>query len=157
MLFFLQSVIAARLALGGRFLTLMAVRDTSILCAFTQRLAASPGIRLHVCAASHLPAPPSSTDQPAQCSVEAAVPLLSGARWMTADECAAAIERGGEDGAALTAAWLEAFREGDADEQTREKEQDLCPPRAPACCSRADRGWACPCALKRCPVETERK
>lgn len=148
-----QSVIAARLALGGRFLTLMAVRDTSILRAFTQRLAASPGIRLHVCAASHLPAPPSSADQPAQCSVVAGVPLLSGARWMSGDECAAAIERGGEDGTALTAAWLEAFRESDADDQTHHLEEGAHAP----CCSRAERGLACPCALKRRKAGTERK
>lgn len=125
----LPPLIARRLARpGGRFMTLMAVRDLAILRAFVAGLCAQPGLRVAVCSVARLPLPGAPPpERPAD------LPFCDGLGWMSAAECDAAVMDGGEGGGA----WVEALAEG--------------PAVAPAgpCCSRRARGFACPCAASR--------
>jgi len=140
----LPVLIRARLAPGGRFLTLMAVRDAELLRTFASLLCSQssklPRVLVTICSASRLPLP-------ADCAGLGAVdgaPFAPGQRWMSATECEKEIAIG-ENGGTLQTAWLEVFRpteDGPTDEHTpmpRAKE---------SCCSRSARGLGCPCRLR---------
>jgi predicted nicotinamide N-methyase len=110
---------------GGRFCTLMAVRDTELLRTCVATLAkltpsVLPGLQLRMCVAPASALPLPSKQQPgAGGASDAAVerstrgdmePMCVGQRWMSAAECDAVICGGaGGKGGPLQAAWLEAL------------------------------------------------
>jgi len=141
----LPPLVAARLRPRGRFFTLMAVRDASILRAFLAGLgAAAPRLLVAVCAAKllPLPTPQAGGEAAAGGGDEPPPPFCPGLRWMDAAACEAAVMTGGPGGGPLAAAWVEALSW--PDERAGAPAASAAP-----CCSRAARGLACPCARAR--------
>ena len=141
---------------GGRFCTLMAVRDTELLrtCVATlAKLSPSvlPGLQLRMCVAPASALPLPSRHQ--KCADAAAgssqpggtQPLCEGQKWMSAAECDAVICSGptGREGP-LQSAWFEALWTPDASCGSRLQAAAV---RA-HCCGRNARGLACPCARR---------
>ena len=128
----LPPLIGRRLARpGGRFMTLMAVRDLAILREFVRGLCAQPGLRVAICSVARLQLP--STPAPVRAP---GLPFCDGIpAWMSAAECDAAVMAGGDG----CGAWVEALAE------SGERAE---PPVGP-CCSRRARGFACPCATRK--------
>ena len=144
---------------GGRFCTLMAVRDTELLrtCVATlAKLSPSmlPGHQLRLCVAPASALPLPSKQQPsAEAANDVAMlerppsgnmqPLCEGQRWMSAAECDAVIRCGptGREGP-LQSAWLEALWTPDG------SSGHAVAAAAGPCCGRNARGLACPCARR---------
>jgi len=133
-------LLAARLARGGRFITLMAVRDAAIVAAFLQRCAAHR-LRTALRPVAALPPPPGDA---AQCAAQAEatalrhadsplLPMLGGGGWSEGD--------GASDWQPLLSKGLAAC----SVEVMQVADPSGAPPPSGPCCSRRARGLACPC------------
>jgi predicted nicotinamide N-methyase len=129
----LPPLIARRLQPGGRFVTLMAVRDAALLSRFVAGLCAR-GMRVAVAPAAAVPLPGQHNAAP-RGGWEDQSPICDGLQWMTPEQCASAVRSNGEGGGAWVEAILEELGPGDAAGTA-------------ACCHRAARGLACPCASR---------
>lgn len=141
---FLPALLRARLECpGGRCLLVGAVRDAALIERLLAACAAR-GMRLSVRCPATLPPPPRGAAAAAAADAGAAqgrrddAPSAGGG-WMALPVAIAALQSGGPGGGPLRAAWLEIAA----------PEVAWTPDEAPACCARAARGLACPCALRR--------
>ena len=144
---------------GGRFCTLMAVRDTELLRTCVATLAklsptVLPGHQLRLCVAPASALRLPSKQQPcADAAAHAAAaeslplediqPLCEGQVWMSAAECDAVIcGRSSGKGGPLQSAWLEALWTPDGGCR------QVAAAAAGPCCGRNARGLACPCVRR---------
>lgn len=134
----LPAVLRRRLAPGGRCLLLGAVRDTSHAVGFVRRCS-ELGMDIHVRCVTALPLPSASVADAASSSwvFDADRPVVGG-EWMSSGEAVRALEAGGAGGAPMAAAWVEARAPAAWPAQAGDA----------ACCARAKRGLACPCAAR---------
>ena len=140
----LPALLARRLSPGGRFVTLMAVRDAALVHTCLTRCQAA-GLQVALRRLADVALPPGDAAEAARAAAEAEAlaPLggpMCGGAWSDGKgaEWRALLATGGAGGGALEAAWLEARKPLDA------------PPvvqllQAGPCCSRRARGLACPC------------
>jgi predicted nicotinamide N-methyase len=149
----LPALLRRRLAPGGRFVTLMAIRDTDLLKEFVARLQSGGALRVALRGLGDVALPPADAPAAAEAAaaaqgIAADAPLCGGA-WCDGDaEWRALLLRGGAGGKPLEAAWIEAQRpptalDADADADSAANAAHAA---AKPCCSRSARGMACPCA-----------
>ena len=143
----LPALLSRRLAPGGRFVTLMAVRDVALVETFLSRCQAF-GMAVALRRIADVALPPGDAAEAAQAAAEADAAKqagrdapMCGGEWCSRGdaEWRALLASGGAGGGPLEAAWLEARQPMDAP-----------PPRQQQgpCCSRRARGMACPCAAR---------
>jgi predicted nicotinamide N-methyase len=141
----LPALLSRRLKPGGRFVTLMAVRDVALVETFCSRCRAF-GMKVALRRIADVALPPGDAAEAAQAAAEAAAAKqagrdapMCGGEWCSDAEWRALLASGGAGGGPLEAAWLEARQPMDAP-----------PPRQQEgpCCSRRARGMACPCAAR---------
>ena len=150
----LPALLARRLAPGGRFATLMAVRDAALVRTCLTRCQAL-GMQVALRRLADVALPPGDAAEAARAAAEAEElarlggPMCGGA-WCDAKgaEWRALLATGGAGGGALEAAWLEARKPLDA---------PLVVPslQSGPCCSRRARGLACPCGRAGMPSRAQ--
>jgi predicted nicotinamide N-methyase len=142
----LPALLARRLAPGGRFATLMAVRDAALVHTCLKRCQAL-GMQVALRRLADVALPPGDAAEAARAAAEAEVAAalggpMGGGAWSDGNgaEWKALLATGGAGGGALEAAWLEARKPLDAPPPLLLQQTQSGP-----CCSRRARGLACPC------------